>query len=163
MLQRRLLRSLCGWRITTPCIRIRGWATAHRGNTSSLVLNRPRVRSNGGNSTARQPIGDTGFHSKRGAHPNTVPEVPSRGRRSSRSVPGGSPPRCLADDGLVFAISPAFQHRRDLQHLLSIGSVRYDLRPSADFAGLLSILGGGFTSVCGRHCPLGHWPTLQPL
>src|SRR6185312_15455774 len=54
MLQRRLLRSLCGWRITTPCIRIRGWATAHRGNTSSLVLNPPRVRSNGGNSIPLQ-------------------------------------------------------------------------------------------------------------
>src|SRR6185312_7842835 len=56
MLQRRLLRSLCGWRITTPCIRIRGWATAHRGNTSSLVLNPPRVRSNGGNSTFNKLI-----------------------------------------------------------------------------------------------------------
>ncbi len=50
----RLLSLIAGCRTTTPCIRIPGWATAHRGNTSCSPLNPPRVRFNGVNSTPPQ-------------------------------------------------------------------------------------------------------------
>ena len=44
------LSSIAGWRTTTPCIRIPGWAIAHRGNTSCSRPNPLCVRSNGVNS-----------------------------------------------------------------------------------------------------------------
>src|SRR5215469_13053543 len=40
-----------GWRTTTPCTRIPGWAIAHPENTSCSRPNPPSVRSNGVNST----------------------------------------------------------------------------------------------------------------
>src|SRR5580658_6089128 len=43
------LSSIAGWRTTTPCIRIPGWAIAHLGSTS--CPNPPRVRFNGVNSS----------------------------------------------------------------------------------------------------------------
>src|SRR5258708_29501181 len=45
---RPLLSSIAGWRTTTPCIRIPGWAIAHLGSTS--FPNPLRVRFDGVNS-----------------------------------------------------------------------------------------------------------------
>src|SRR5437016_5572721 len=47
---RLLLSSITGWRTTTPCIPIPGWAIAHLGSTS--FPNPLRVRFDGVNSTA---------------------------------------------------------------------------------------------------------------
>src|SRR5438309_10348466 len=46
---RLLLSSITGWRTTTPCIPIPGWAIAHLGSTS--FPNLLRVRFDGVNST----------------------------------------------------------------------------------------------------------------
>jgi putative transposase len=48
-----LALSTAGWRMTTPCIRIPGWATAHPGSTS--CPNPPRVRFNGVNYRSKKP------------------------------------------------------------------------------------------------------------
>src|SRR6266567_2638850 len=48
---RLLLSSIAGWRTTTPCIPIPGWAIAHPGSTS--FPNPLRVRFDGVNSTAQ--------------------------------------------------------------------------------------------------------------
>ena len=45
----RSLGSITGWRITTLNIRVPSWAVAHR-ESPLLRFNKPRVRSNGGNS-----------------------------------------------------------------------------------------------------------------
>ena len=55
-----------GWRTTTPCIRIPGWATAHRANTSCSISTR-RVSGLTGGTPPSLPLhaaSELGFHSK---------------------------------------------------------------------------------------------------
>src|SRR5438034_430975 len=84
---RLLLSSIAGWRTTTPCIPIPGWAIAHPGSTS--VPNPLRVRFDGVNSRLTFLRGRLSFL----LHAKGDQRYPARAVGSTRgtgaSFPGG--------------------------------------------------------------------------